>query len=170
MIDIYEKQTEIVILQDIELFGFKIKALLERTAARDLYDVFNMIDVELFKREELNLLRKSVLFYIALAQNKSRTYSPEKIDKIDFMQIKAELLPVLQRGTYFELDTIKKTVKEFITNLMQLTVEEEKFLSEFKTGNYFPELLFSDEKILERIKKHPMALWRVGNGQESNRE
>lgn len=170
LIDIYEKQTEIVILQDIELFGSKIKALLERSAARDFYDVFNMIDVELFKREELNLLRKSIVFYMALAQNESRTYSPEKIDKIDFMQIKTELLPVIQRGTYFELETIKKTVKEFITNLMQLTVEEEKFLSEFKVGNYSPELLFSDEKILERIKKHPMALWRVGNAQEANKE
>ncbi len=44
---------------------------------------------------------------------------------------------------------------------MILTKEEKEFLSRFECGDYIPELLFEDEKILQRIINHPMALWKT---------
>lgn len=52
-------------------------------------------------------------------------------------------------------------VKAYITDLMVLTEDEKEFLERFENGEYIPELLFEDERILERIKNHPMALWKM---------
>ena len=40
-------------------------------------------------------------------------------------------------------------------------MEEKKFLNKFENGEYIPELLFEDKEILDRIKNHPMALWKI---------
>lgn len=61
----------------------------------------------------------------------------------------------------FDLETTKKTVKSYITDLMILTKDEKEFLDRFEIGDYLPELLFKDKEILARIKEHPMALWKT---------
>jgi len=52
-------------------------------------------------------------------------------------------------------------VKAYIAELMVLTEAEKEFLDRFENGEYIPELLFEDERTLERIKNHPMALWKM---------
>ena len=54
-------------------------------------------------------------------------------------------------------------VKSFISKLMQLNDSEMKFINEFDLGNYKPILLFDDQNIINRIKNHPMALWKISN-------
>lgn len=43
---------------------------------------------------------------------------------------------------------------------MQLTEKENEYIDRFIAKEYIPELLFEDEKILERIREHPMAVWK----------
>jgi hypothetical protein len=59
------------------------------------------------------------------------------------------------------LESAKKLVKEYIFGLMVLTKEEKEFLNKFESGEYMPELLFKDKKVIERIINHPMALWKT---------
>jgi len=35
------------------------------------------------------------------------------------------------------------------------------FVDSFNQGEYKPEVLFDDHEIVERIKEHPMALWKM---------
>ena len=35
-----------------------------------------------------------------------------------------------------------------------------EYMDCFMAKEYRPELLFDDEQIIERIKEHPMALWK----------
>ena len=51
--------------------------------------------------------------------------------------------------------------KKFIDELMILTSQEKKYLNAFEGKEYKPELLFADEKMLENIKEHPMAVWKM---------
>jgi len=37
------------------------------------------------------------------------------------------------------------------------------FIENFNQGIYQPDLLFDDEEIIERIREHPMAIWRTKN-------
>ncbi len=54
-------------------------------------------------------------------------------------------------------------VKDFISSLTNLKNNEIKFINEFENGNYYPEHLFDDQNIINRIKNHPMALWKISN-------
>lgn len=152
-------------LAPIEIYGSKINALLNRAAARDLYDVTNMIHYGLFDSSKENLLRKCVVFYAAItAKDKNsinKTFDTISIDSITNRKIKTDLQPVIKTKDVFELASAKKLVKEYISNLMILKKEENEFLNEFESGLYIPELLFKDKKIIERIKNHPMALWKT---------
>ena len=74
---------------------------------------------------------------------------------------KTDLFPVIKTKDDFELESAKKLVKEYISDSMVLTKEEKEFLDRFEIGEYIPELLFEDEKILGRIKNHPMAIWKT---------
>lgn len=150
-------------LNPVELFGSKIKALIERSACRDLYDVANMIDQEVFAGEELALLRKTVLFYLAVGGSKppQAIYTLHAVQSIQFRQIRANLIPVLRKKDHFDFEEAKDKVVMFISNLLSFTTKETMFVDKFNNGTYCPELLFEDENILSRIRKHPMAIWKT---------
>lgn len=149
-------------LASAEIYGSKINALLSRAAARDLYDTRNMIRFGIFDESEEALLKKCFIFYAAIsAKEINKTFDTRAIDSITQRKIKTDLLPVLRRRDDFDLEPAKKLVKEYIQGLMVLTNEEKEFLDRFDKGEYVPELLFNDPAILDRIRNHPMALWKT---------
>ena len=71
-----------------------------------------------------------------------------------------DLFPVLNKKDNFQLDERKKIAKNYISDLMVLTTKEKEYLDRFEEKKYMPELLFEDAEIVERVKNHPMALWK----------
>lgn len=121
-----------------------------------------MIYHRLFDETEEGILRKCVVFYAAIsAKEINKTFDTSSIDTISPRKIKTDLYPVIKNKERFDLETTKKMVKEFIEDLMKLTKEEKEFLNRFEGGEYIPELLFEDKEIIDRIKNHPMALWKT---------
>ena len=158
----FSSEYKIKTLAPVEIYGSKINALLNRAAARDLYDVMNMIHFKLFDGSEETLLKKIVVFYAAIsAKVINKSFDASAIDTITKQRIKTDLMPVIKRKDDFELETAKRLVKAYIAGLMVLTEAEREFLDRFEKGEYIPELLFEDERISERIKNHPMALWKM---------
>lgn len=147
----------------VELYASKIKALLERGAARDLFDVHNMIRHHVIGEEQKPMLRKGVVFYSAVGGNAkpTATYSLQPIERLQFKQIRTTLLPVLKKGTFYDLESVKHEVSDYLEDLMQLSDNERMFIERFANNEYQPELLFEDEEIVERVAKHPMALWKI---------
>ena len=150
-------------LEPVELFGSKIKALIERHTCRDLYDVYNLLHHELLQSLDLDLLRKIVLFYLAVGGNEipRKSYDFSCIQQIKFAQVRATLLPMLKKGDSFDFEKAKLEVIVFLQNLIQFTENEKTFVESFVSKCYRPELLFADETIVSRIRNHPMALWKV---------
>lgn len=152
---------KILTLTPIELFAAKINALLGRAAARDLYDIYNMIVLGIFKEKELNLLRKCTVFYTAISQeNISDEYDYSRMNGITGQKIKTDLRPVIHKNESFDVEKVKHEVENFLRSLLVLTKEERSFLRAFQNGQYRPELLF-DGDMLERVKEHPMATWKI---------
>jgi predicted nucleotidyltransferase component of viral defense system len=151
------------ILATLELFGSKIKALIERTAARDLYDVQNMLKYNVIQADKQDLLRKIVVFYLVIGAKKrvALPFSFESINSLKYNQIRANLIPILKKSEHFDFEAAKITVKDYLSKLMVLTDNEKLFIEYFNQGNYQPDLLFDDKDIIERIKEHPMAVWRT---------
>ena len=147
----------------IELFGSKIKALIERHTCRDLYDVYNLLHSDLYPTFDLPMLRKIVVFYLAVGGSDMpcKEYDFEPIRQITFAQIRASLLPMLKKGDSFDFETAKAEVLLFLQSLLQLTESEKRFIDAFNAKRYQPELLFDDEAILSNILHHPMAYWKT---------
>lgn len=73
---------------------------------------------------------------------------------------------MLRKKEPVDLDAMKKSVKGLIDSIMVLTPGEKEYIDRFKQGEYVPGLLFEDEEIVNRIKNHPMALWKVNSQNE----
>ncbi len=146
-----------------ELFSSKIKALVERAAARDLYDVYNMLHSPIFECFEDDLMRKCVLFYMAVGgkNNPSVEIDLSAIDSLQFKQIRAQLLPMLRHSEFFDFQKAKQEIKEYLSQLLVFNEEERDFINHFNSKNYRPDLLFDDPAIVNHIAHHPMALWKV---------
>ena len=158
----FSNDFKIKTLNIIEIYASKINAMINRAAARDLYDVNNMIKYGIFEKVEQEILKKCIIFYAVISdKNINKTFSSEAIDLITKNNIKRELVPVLKTKDDFELEPAKKLVKEYMSELIVLSKKEKSFLNRFEDGEYIPELLFEDEKIVNRIKNHPMALWKT---------
>ena len=157
------KATKILTLEPMKLFGTKIKALIERHTCRDLYDVYNLLRSDLMQHFDLSLLRKIVVFYLAVGGNQapSKEYNFETIRRINFSQIRATLLPMLKKGDGFDFETAKTEVVQFLSNLLQFTESEIAFIDAFLSKKYQPEVLFLEPTIIDNIRNHPMALWKI---------
>ena len=162
-VDFLQISDELTTLSTIELFGSKIKALIERTAARDLYDVQNMLKHFVIDEMNQSLLRKIVIFYLVLG-SKKKVFLPLSFDCINslkYNQIRANLIPVLKKSERFDFELAKFEVIKYLTDLMLLTDNEILFIENFNNGIYHPDLLFDDKLIIERIRKHPLAVWKT---------
>jgi predicted nucleotidyltransferase component of viral defense system len=162
-VEFLELANELNTLSTVELFGGKIKALIERTAPRDLYDVQNMLQHRVINETEQDLLRKIIVFYLVLGSKKKveLPFNFENINALKYNQIRAHLMPVLKKSERFDFEAAKEAVIQYLTKLMAFTDSEKMFIENFNKGVYQPELLFEENDIIERIKEHPMAVWRT---------
>lgn len=160
--DAFKESLEIRTLEPMEIFAAKVNALMSRAAARDLYDFNNMIFYGLFDESEYELFKKCIIFYASIsAEIINKTFDTSAIDGLSFNKIRRDLFPVLRKKDNFNLEERKNEVKKFINDLMILTPEEKEYLNAFEHKEYKPELLFADKKILNNIKNHPMAKWKM---------
>lgn len=144
----------------VEIFAAKIVALLSRTAARDLYDVHNMITHKLFDSPQLDMLRKCVVFYSAVgAEHPPKEFALENLDRVTKRSITTDLYPVLRHGEKFKLLEIQGEIRKYLSEILIPTVDERIFWESFGKGLYNPQLVFEGEE-LKRIREHPMALWK----------
>jgi len=154
---------EIHTLSPIEIFASKIVAFDSRAAARDLYDINNMVYYGLFDEKQLDMLRKCAVFYMAIAGDSGKELAFEKTDSITKHKVKTDLLPMIAKSERFDVEVAKERVSAFLSEFMTLNEAEQQFLREFRKGNMNLELLFSDSEIINRIKNHPMAIWRISS-------
>lgn len=144
-----------------ELFAGKNKALLERSAARDLYDV-SMLSRTSMKYDPMILRRVTVLFGIT-SKRDWREIDFHTIDEIDQKMIDDELTPLVRRDEALEIDRMKSEVKAVLAPILNYDKQEKEFLDRFlDQGEYKPELLFGD-KDAEKLKNHPAVLWKLQN-------
>lgn len=158
--EVFDDGMEIRMIAPMEIFAAKGNALISRAAARDLYDWGNLIAENLFG-DERDLFRKCFAFYATIsAETVNRNFDTSAIDSLKFDKIRRDLFPVLSKKDNFKLDERKQEAKDYIAELMQLTGREQEYMDRFIAKEYVPELLFDDKEIVERVKEHPMALWK----------
>lgn len=142
----------------IEIFAAKAVALMNRTAARDLYDMFNLQKFGLLDESLNTVFKKCIMFYSAIAsENVPEHYDFSGIENLSAQKIKTDLIPVMRREGHFDLPMAKIKVEEYLKGIL-LPEDKLSFWVSFSKGDYKPQFLFDDTEILSRIAKHPMAL------------
>lgn len=149
-------------IDTIELYASKINALTDRATPRDLFDVNMMINKNII--DDRTLLRKCLIFYNIIGGNQDiDSLDYHNVKNIDYMMIKKQLRPLLDKKDKFNLDEAKENVINYLKALIKLDDDEIKFIKEFRRNNYDPSLLFKDHEIIKNIINRPMALWRCKN-------
>ena len=155
-----DKNSTVLCVDPIEIFSTKAVALLNRSAARDLYDMFNLQRSGLIGESRENLFKKCIMFYSAVgSENVPENFEFSKMGKISVQKIRTDLMPVLRRTEHFELKIAQEEVENYLKRIL-LPEGDLAFWKAFAKGEYKPELLFDDAEILSRIERHPMALWK----------
>lgn len=150
-------------LADEEVIGSKFNALLTRTTPRDIYDAFNIIKEK--NSYDWDLIRKIAIFYVCLSSDIPVDFSKilkdslAKIKRLNYQRAKVTLIPVLQKGVHFDANEIIHSVAPFLENLFCLSEKEQRFINEFNSKNFKPEILFSGKKT-EDVSSHPMGIWK----------
>lgn len=155
-----EKKFIVLSVDPMEIFSAKAVALLNRAAARDLYDMFNLKKYRLFDESQETTFKKCIMFYSVIAsESVPEHFDFGRIGKISEQKIKTDLTPVLRRAEHFDLSAAQKQVEEYLKGIL-LPEGDLSFWTAFAKGEYKPELLFDDREILSKIARHPMALWK----------
>lgn len=155
-----EDKITVLSVDPMEIFSAKAVALMNRSAARDLYDMFNLQKYGLFDKSQENVFKKCIIFYSVIAsESVPEHFDFSGIRNISAQKIKTDLIPVLRGTEHFDLLTAKEKVEEYLRGIL-LPEDDLLFCSAFAKGEYTPELLFDDSEILSRIADHPMARWK----------
>lgn len=157
-------------LAPLEIFASKANALLNRSAARDLYDFDNAIESGVLSGHE-EMLRKCIIFYNTISSDDSNVgFNASAIESITMGKVRRDLIPLLHDKSRFDLEGRKKRVADFLSAILVLQEDEKQYVQCFKNHEYRPELLFQDADILERIRNHPMALWKCSAHAQAKRD
>lgn len=163
---VFDDGMTIRMVAPMEIFASKGNALISRAAARDLYDWGNLMTEKLFE-DDRDMFRKCFAFYTTITAKKdkiNRSFDVSAIDSLNFAKIRRDLFPVISKKDNFNLEKRKRQAKDYITELMSLTEQESEYMDRFMVGEYRPELLFEESAVVERIKEHPMAIWKCQAG------
>lgn len=159
MVNLFETdQHEVAVMAREELYGSKIKALIERGIARDLFDVYHV--AQNVGSIDFVALKRVAIFYscLELKSDFRHRLGSELLSGIDEKTIRRELKPLLRRDTVFPLEEAKKTVDDLISRISTLDEEEKGFVDAFYRLDYRPDLLFASNPVL---KYHSGAEWRL---------
>lgn len=156
----------VVMFDDLELIGGKVKAFYDRVKIRDLYDIAN-IYAFLSEREESSFAHKVILYHASISACFPNSF--EKRAKTRFADrqrdLEQQLYPML-KGT-----DDAPTLEQLITRA-ELFIEdyvlpqddtEQEFLDRFAAGSFKPELLFGVGETAEKAARSPEAAWKLLN-------
>ncbi|MFW6135102.1 MAG: nucleotidyl transferase AbiEii/AbiGii toxin family protein [Elusimicrobiota bacterium] len=149
-----------------ELFAGKVMAALDRSLARDLYDLYNITFLADYDK---NLFRKIVIYLGVALKDDFRRINLNKVLEIDDNDFENSLKPLLREDDSITKDIITKRVKPFLKEMLEFLPEEKKYINDFlDEGKFKPEILFAQYSVMaDSLRKHPVILWKHKNLIES---
>ena len=144
-----------------EIMAQKVRALVSRGTARDLYDVWLFASGG--RKHDQKTFRKLFVFYMVLNKDDTRKATDQKIRDITKDDVKRFLVPMLRRRDHgIDLEAMRTPVLDYVNGLLEFDKAESKFLDKFYDERVFDQvLLFGDIPVKPDLSKHPMVQWRL---------
>jgi len=145
-----------------ELVAGKVRALLDRVAARDVFDVTWVTG--LIVSQEWPLFKKLFVFFSGTLDRPLHSYSVDLIDRVSEMDIDNQLKPMLMQKAELSRATLVEAAKSAVAPLLELEDEEVEFCDALNRGEFMPSLLLRAwPEILSELESHPALLWKAQN-------
>ncbi len=158
--------TQIPVLDLHELAAGKLAALMSRRASRDLFDAHQLLTRGDLDRTNLRL---GFVLYGAMNRKDWRTVAVDDVG-YDHRELGNELMPVVRAeplakrkaGDWAEIMIAE--CRERLGAVLPMTANELAFLDRILDhGEIEPELLTTDDEMMERIRVHPLLQWKALN-------
>lgn len=157
-------KVEVLVLNKFDLFASKVNALINRTTIRDIYDVNNMIINKTIENDEFNLFKKCVIFYSLLSSFDKANIKvlfeecKNRMNAFIGKRVPQYLTATLKQNEEFDINNAVNNISELLDNILKgLTENEITFIKSFP--NVIVDL-FDNDLIDEKVKKHPMIIWK----------
>jgi hypothetical protein len=145
-----------------EIYAGKTKALVERFAPQDLFDVFRLLESgELPGGDPIRYL---TTFFLATIPNDPRSRTVERLPWPHDGELKNTLHPFIRKGDVPKVAVLKKKVEPFLKSLLKWDKRQSAFLDAVMGGKADGSLLFPDDAALAaKVSRHPDLLWKIQN-------
>jgi predicted nucleotidyltransferase component of viral defense system len=147
-----------------ELFLGKLLALLERGAARDVWDAAYLPD------KALSLLtadrfRKLFMAFSIVLERSLPTYTRERLERqITEQALTEQVVPLLNLRIDFSAPNLIRKAWEVVSRFLALSEDESAYLESADRGELNLELIFPDDpQEAMRIAGHPAIQWKMAN-------
>jgi hypothetical protein len=151
----------------IELIAGKLKALVERVAIRDLYDVNRIAAIfpSALDGPDDRLRRRILLYYLAKSDPYPRPFEVVARFAGRERDVGEALHPMLLAEDRPDLSTMVTTAADFLAQVSRpVEPQEVEYLARFALADFAPELLFADHPgALAAARSDPAAAWKVRN-------
>jgi hypothetical protein len=151
-----------------EILAGKLLALVDRGAARDLYDAAGLAA----GRWPYDAARLRRLFVVLSAglDRPLPTYQIPHRASLTSAELEEALVPMLRRDERPQREALTTAIAPMMTALSTLSDAERTYVERIQLGEFQPELIVGDEpELLERVRRHPMLLWKAENGRRRQR-
>ncbi len=157
-------QPDVRIVGVTELLIGKLLALLDRGAARDVWDVANLpkAALQVVKSDEF---RRHFIAFSATLPHPLTTYTQRRLENLATNQaLTQQLLPMLIRNEAPDLSTLVPRAWDVIADLIKVDPDESEYIASIERGEIRVELLFPDDPHkAELIARHPAIQWKIKN-------
>ena len=152
---------------DVELAAGKTKALVERVAVRDLYDVNRLADrlPRMLAGGDARLLRRVILYYLSVSAPFPKPFQVADRFRGRGADVTNQLYPMLRPDDRPTLDELITVAEDYLHEVSQPGDDNEaQYLARAAQADFAPNLLFADyPESLSAALADPGARWKMLN-------
>jgi predicted nucleotidyltransferase component of viral defense system len=163
-----ELPVKCLVMSPAELLAGKILALLDRSAARDLFDIVRLPRA-LHKVFGDATARKVFIALSGTLPHPLTRYGRERLDRLTQTSVEQTLYPLLRTRDRPTADELREQAWEVIESWVTLAKPEADFVQRIQQGELRPELIFEgNRRMIARLRSHPALQWKIRNAQLHN--
>lgn len=156
-----------LILGRNEVMAGKLFALLDRVAARDLYDAADFAQAP---PEDPQAFRRLFIVLSGVLPRPLTEYDLRHLRGYSQADLDRELVPFLRSGEPVTPATLETQASQVLEPLLTLNEREREYVECLQWGEFRPELVVNEEpELLDRVRRHPALLWKAENARKRPR-
>lgn len=145
-----------------EIAAQKMKACLERSEPRDIYDLYCLSK----QKMDINKTRKYFAVYFCMIKEGKKENLAETIEGYALEKIKQEIQQFIKTDKALDAAEIRKDAAEFLHQILSFSDQEQHFIKTFYDKRKINAgLLFKDKPTIEQ---HPVLLYKLNEMKKSS--